>query len=42
MNPSFSVGHQIGRPLKRFKTVERDQVRGEVIRLLDAVKLSAA
>ena len=41
MNPSFSVGHQIGRPLKRFKTVERDQVRGEVIRLLDAVKLSA-
>ncbi len=41
MNPSFSVGHQIGRPLKRFKTVPRDQVRGEVIRLLDAVKLSA-
>jgi len=42
MNPSFSVGHQIGRPLKRFKTVPRDQVRGEVIRLLEAVKLSAA
>lgn len=40
MNPSFSVGHQIGRPLKRFKTVPRDQVRGEVIRLLEAVKLS--
>ncbi len=40
MNPSFSVGHQIGRPLKRFKTVPRDEVRGEVIRLLDAVKLS--
>jgi peptide/nickel transport system ATP-binding protein len=42
MNPSFSVGHQIGRPLRRFKTVPRDQVRGEVIRLLEAVKLSAA
>jgi len=42
MNPSFSVGHQIGRPLRRFKTVPRDQVRDEVIRLLEAVKLSAA
>ena len=42
MNPSFSVGHQIGRPLRRFKTVPRNQVRDEVIRLLEAVKLSAA
>ncbi|MCK4451843.1 MAG: ABC transporter ATP-binding protein, partial [Anaerolineae bacterium] len=41
MNPSFTVGHQIGRPLKRFKTVPRNQVRDEVIRLLEAVKLSA-
>jgi peptide/nickel transport system ATP-binding protein len=42
MNPSFTVGHQIGRPLRRFKTVPRNQVRDEVIRLLEAVKLSAA
>jgi len=41
MNPSFSVGHQIGRPLRRFKTVPRNQVRDEVIHLLGAVKLSA-
>ena len=39
MNPSFTVGHQIGRPLRRFKTVPRHQVRDEVIRLLEAVKL---
>ncbi len=39
MNPSFTVGHQVGRPLRRFKTVPRNQVRDEVIRLLDAVKL---
>jgi peptide/nickel transport system ATP-binding protein len=39
MNPSFSVGFQIGRPLKRFKTVPSNRVREEVIRLLNAVKL---
>ncbi len=39
MNPSFTVGHQVGRPLRRFKTVPRRQVRNEVIQLLDAVKL---
>jgi peptide/nickel transport system ATP-binding protein len=39
LNPSFTVGNQIGRPLKRFKTVPRDQVRGEVIRLLGMMKL---
>jgi peptide/nickel transport system ATP-binding protein len=42
MNPSFTVGHQIGRPLRRFKTVPRGQVRDEVIRLLEAVKLDAS
>jgi peptide/nickel transport system ATP-binding protein len=42
MNPSFSVGHQIGRPLKRFKTVPSDQIRREVVRLLNAVKLDAS
>ncbi len=39
LNPAFSVGHQIARPLIRFKTVPRKQVRQEVIRLLNAVKL---
>ncbi len=39
LNPSFSVGFQIGRPLKRFKVVPPDQVRAEVIRLLHVMKL---
>ena len=39
MNPSFTVGHQIGRPLRRFKTVPSDRVRDEVYQLLNAIKL---
>jgi peptide/nickel transport system ATP-binding protein len=39
MNPSYTVGQQIERPLRRFKLVPRAQVRDEVIRLLRAVKL---
>jgi len=39
LNPSFNVGQQIGRPLRRFKTVPKDQVRAEVIQLLDMMKL---
>jgi peptide/nickel transport system ATP-binding protein len=39
LNPSFSVGYQIARPLRRFKTIPRNQVRGEVIRLLNMMKL---
>jgi peptide/nickel transport system ATP-binding protein len=39
LNPSFSVGSQIGRPLHRFKTVPRNQVRAEVIRLLSMMRL---
>jgi len=39
LNPSFSVGYQIGRPLRRFKTVPASQVRDEVVRLLDMMKL---
>ncbi len=39
MNPSYSVGHQIGRPLRRFKKVPSNQVRDEVVRLLHAVRL---
>ncbi|MBI5959112.1 MAG: ABC transporter ATP-binding protein [Chloroflexi bacterium] len=39
LNPSFSVGYQIARPLRRFKTVPRNQVRDEVIRLLNMMRL---
>jgi peptide/nickel transport system ATP-binding protein len=39
LNPSFTVGHQVARRLRRFKTVPADQVRDEVLRLLDGVKL---
>lgn len=39
MNPSYSVGQQIGRPMVRFGTVPRNEVRGEVIRLLRAMRL---
>ena len=39
MNPSYSVGQQIERPLRRFNIVPKDQVRDEVIRLLRSVKL---
>ncbi|MCB0063676.1 MAG: ABC transporter ATP-binding protein [Caldilineaceae bacterium] len=42
MNPSYTVGQQIGRPMIRFGTVPRKQVRAEVIKLLEAMRLSAA
>jgi peptide/nickel transport system ATP-binding protein len=42
MNPSYTVGHQIGRPLQHFKTVPSNQVRAEVIRLLNAVRLDGS
>jgi peptide/nickel transport system ATP-binding protein len=42
LNPSFSVGKQIARPIKRFKTVPKDQVRNEVVHLLEAVRLPAS
>ena len=41
MNPSYTVGQQIERPLRRFKVVPGSEVRAEVIRLLQAVKLDA-
>jgi peptide/nickel transport system ATP-binding protein len=41
LNPSYSVGFQIARPIKRFKTVPKNQVKNEVIRLLKAVRLPA-
>ncbi len=39
LNPSFTVGAQIGRPLRRFNAVPKEQIRGEVIRLLGMMKL---
>jgi peptide/nickel transport system ATP-binding protein len=40
LNPSYCVGDQIARSLRRFKTVPSDQVYTEVVRLLNAVKLN--
>ena len=42
LNPSYSVGDQIAFSLRRFKTVPTEQIRGEVERLLQAVKLDAS
>jgi len=42
LNPSFSVGYQIGRPLRRFRKVSHNQQRKEVMRLLKAVRLDAS
>ncbi len=39
LNPSYTVGTQIARPIKRFKTVPKNQVKTEVLRLLEAVRL---
>jgi len=39
MNPSYTVGQQIARPMRRFKTVPKNRIRQEVIRLLNAVRL---
>ena len=40
MNPSFTIGQQIGRPMQRFHTVSKGEIRAEVIRLLRAMRLS--
>ncbi len=42
LNPSYTVGRQIARPIRRFNTVSKKQVKQEVVRLLEAVRLSAA
>ena len=39
MNPSYTVGQQIGRPMERFGTVPKNQIRDEVVRLLEAMRL---
>jgi peptide/nickel transport system ATP-binding protein len=40
MNPSYTIGHQIARPLRRFRTVPSKRVYDEVVRLLHAVRLN--
>ena len=42
MNPSYTVGQQIGRPLRRFKSVPSDEIHDEVVRLLNAVRLDGS
>lgn len=41
MNPSYTVGQQIGRPMERFNTVPKNQIRSEVIKLLEAMRLGS-
>lgn len=40
MNPSYTVGQQISRPMLRFKTVPKNQVYNEVVKILKAMRLS--
>jgi len=42
MNPSYTVGQQIGRPLRRFKTAPPDQIHDKVVDLLNAVRLDGS
>jgi peptide/nickel transport system ATP-binding protein len=42
MNPSYTVGQQIARPMQRFNTVLKENIRDEVIHLLQAMRLSEA
>ena len=39
LNPSYTVGKQIARPIKHFKTVPKNEIKKEVLRLLKAVRL---
>ncbi len=39
MNPSYTIGQQIARPMERFKTVPKRQIRTNVIELLQAMRL---
>jgi peptide/nickel transport system ATP-binding protein len=41
MNPSYTVGQQIARPMLRFGVVPKSQVRQEVIKLLELMRLGA-
>ena len=39
MNPSYTVGEQIARPLKRFNVMPREKITDEVLRLLRSMRL---
>lgn len=41
LNPSYSIGKQIARPIRKFNTVPKGKVREEVERLLRSVKLAS-
>ncbi len=41
MNPAYSVGHQIARPMIKFGVVPRKEVREEVIKLLKNMRMGA-
>ena len=41
LNPSYAIGRQIARPIRRFKTTPKHRVKSEVLRLLKAVRLGA-
>ena len=42
LNPAFTVGRQIARPIRRFQNLSKTETREEVMRLLKAVRLSQA
>ncbi len=39
MNPSYTVAQQVGRPMERFGTVPKSEIRAEVVKLLEAMRL---
>lgn len=39
MNPSYTVGQQISRPMRLFGTVPKNKVREEVVKLLNSMRL---
>ncbi|MCP4631176.1 MAG: dipeptide ABC transporter ATP-binding protein [bacterium] len=39
MNPSYTVGEQIARPMKRFNVMPKEKITDEVLRLLRAMRL---
>ena len=39
MNPSYTVGEQIARPMKRFNVIPKDKITDEVLRLLRSMRL---
>lgn len=41
MNPSYTVGQQIARPLLHFGKISRGEERAEVVKLLESVRLGA-